>query len=972
MKMWRNVEKMWRDMKKMLSARDKINKYNDIWCEEKSKLYKQLRDKRKQKINWIKNKYYAVDKIPEVYQNVYVGDQQQLAEQFKTQPQCYGGTTLSENESELLKMHPKYSIFDKIDEVDCEAEIEKSLTKLRWQKGKEKRTVNSENNALDLTPYDIERKEFDFRKSRSTDLPFNINTYMPKPLEIKEEVKLQCLKNELIKITSDYAKSKNISGVNLNEVQRAGLKSLKKRQKMNEIVIFQTDKTGKMIVDSPENYSEGAKPHFENDEIIRYHEYSKIEETINAHTIFWVRILQAAKDTGDMKRFKSSMLTHNSEVSTLYTYRKDHKEYEDQIKGPPVRPLCDVSDSYGHKLSYLLCNILKEVSDEESTICDSSEDMIAAIREVNESGSVQENSVIGSMDVKALYPSLQLDFTIDIVCQEFYNSNVKIKGIDYQELGLYLSLNKPYEYLKREGISDYCPERKNKRSAPPKLSASGININKDVRFRAWNDRKRIPDEKFERVMLKESLKIAVSVIMKNHTYQFNDVIRKQKEGGAIGIDLTGVIAQIFMSWWDKELLKKLGEKSIVPFLYKRYVDDINIGVKSLSHNDGYLIGEKMQLNSDSDETLPNDKETFDIIRDMGNEIHESIKLTNDVPSNHRDGKVPILDLKCWIGIVRNEQGLNTYNILHEYYMKEVSSKMVIHRLAAISLNSKRKILTQECLRIILNTSSELGWVVIAEKLTFFMSRMQFAGYDHQFRLEVLKSAIEAHRRMVEKEMQNIRRIHRRREWQKTSRKKDRLEQKKNWFRTGGYDTVLFIPPTPNSELMKEMQQEIKKSGIKMKAVEKSGSKLIKIIQRNDPFRKNNCRDAKECFVCLGKHPRSCRETGVSYKITCLSQNCEFQYTGKTGLNAYTRGKKHEEEYRAKREGSMLWKHCTNIHGGVNQNFDMEVIDRVRGDPTKRQILESVRMQRVPAEYTMNSRSEWTSARLPRINVSANP
>ena len=36
-----------------------------------------------------------------------------------------------------------------------------------------------------------------------------------------------------------------------------------------------------------------------------------------------------------------------------------------------------------------------------------------------------------------------------------------------------------------------------------------------------------------------------------------------------------------------------------------------------------------------------------------------------------------------------------------------------------------------------------------------MSRMQYAGYDHKFRLEVLKSAIEAHRRMKGKEMQTF-------------------------------------------------------------------------------------------------------------------------------------------------------------------------------------------------------------------------
>ena len=72
-------------------------------------------------------------------------------------------------------------------------------------------------------------------------------------------------------------------------------------------------------------------------------------------------------------------------------------------------------------------------------------------------------------------------------------------------------------------------------------------------------------------------------------------------------------------------------------------------------------------------------------------------------------------------------------ILHEHYVKEVSSKMVLHREAAMSISNKRIILTQECLRIILNCNTHIGWKKIAEHLTFFVSRMQASGYDHQFR-----------------------------------------------------------------------------------------------------------------------------------------------------------------------------------------------------------------------------------------------
>ena len=63
----------------------------------------------------------------------------------------------------------------------------------------------------------------------------------------------------------------------------------------------------------------------------------------------------------------------------------------------------------------------------------------------------------------------------------------------------------------------------------------------------------------QKIMMKEGLKVALNVIMKNHVYNFNNEMRKQEEGGAIGMDLTGSVANIFMTWRDKELLKRLNE-----------------------------------------------------------------------------------------------------------------------------------------------------------------------------------------------------------------------------------------------------------------------------------------------------------------------------------------------------------------------------------------------------------------------------
>ena len=72
------------------------------------------------------------------------------------------------------------------------------------------------------------------------------------------------------------------------------------------------------------------------------------------------------------------------------------------------------------------------------------EELMAEIERVNTEG-LSENTIIASTDVKALYPGLNIDFTIEKICEVFQESAMKIDGIDYEEMGLYLSLTRTVE-----------------------------------------------------------------------------------------------------------------------------------------------------------------------------------------------------------------------------------------------------------------------------------------------------------------------------------------------------------------------------------------------------------------------------------------------------------------------------------------------------------------------------------------------
>ena len=227
-----------------------------------------------------------------------------------------------------------------------------------------------------------------------------------------------------------------------------------------------------------------------------------------------------------------------------------------------------------------------------------------------------------------------------------------------------------------------------------------------------------------------------------------------------------------------------------------------------------------------DEGVPADRRTFDFVKEVGNSIDPNIQVEVDVPSNYEDEKLPILDLKVWTGEVETEDGMKR-KIIHEHYVKEIANKHVIERNSAMSLQSKRRILTQMCLRVLLNNSKYLSHGEKKERVDFFMRRMQASGYEKKFRYEVLKSAINAYEKM---DSDMDRPLYRGKEWNTAQRRKEKKKEKKAWFKKGGCESVLFVQATPNSELKHRVQEEIDASNVKLKVVERSGKKMMRILE----------------------------------------------------------------------------------------------------------------------------------------------
>ena len=245
-----------------------------------------------------------------------------------------------------------------------------------------------------------------------------------------------------IKETNKFNKKKKITeyNTNLNKQQIKGLKSLKN---IKEVIVFTTDKSGTFTTDTPNNYKEASETHTAEDETISEKEHLETQRKINANATIWLRITQAGtKNNSETApdRIKANLQVENSELAPLYCLRKDHKPCTDNIKGPKTRPVCSGSNGYNKKFAHLLSKIIRPLWQDEETVCTNTEEVMAGIEEVNKK-ELETELLVASADVKALYPSLDIDFASEIVAKTFYESDYKFEEIDTRESSLYLVLN---------------------------------------------------------------------------------------------------------------------------------------------------------------------------------------------------------------------------------------------------------------------------------------------------------------------------------------------------------------------------------------------------------------------------------------------------------------------------------------------------------------------------------------------------
>ena len=132
----------------------------------------------------------------------------------------------------------------------------------------------------------------------------------------------------------------------------------------------------------------------------------------------------------------------------------------------------------------------------------------------------------------------------------------------------------------------------------------------------------------------------------------------------------------------------------------------------------------------------------------------------------------------------------------------------------MAMSVKRTTLTQYGLRILRNTSLEISWDIKADMLSEFCERMRDSGYNEVFRSQIIESILKGWDRMVAEQNKGARPINRPRSYEESERRQQKARKKTNWFKGGGYTSVLFCPWTPEVNLPKDGEKVRKEDQVR--------------------------------------------------------------------------------------------------------------------------------------------------------------
>ena len=350
-----------------------------------------------------------------------------------------------------------------------------------------------------------------------------------------------------------------------------------------------------MVVDE-RTYLDMAHDHTKNDVATTPIEIRKSQHILSMTAKSMGTILNLGRHQSDTgySRCIDNLGSVSEDVPTLKLLVKIHKPLGEEGH-PQSRPFVAAATGLSSRAGDVLADFLEPmvITDLPRMEDKSTKEVLAQLEEaettIREAG--WSDTMVGSLDVQALYPSLHHEDSAEIVANFVKESSLELLGIDFCSCQVFLASNLSEQEVKKEGLGSLLPKRMHRMGARPdstmlelgkkKLEGKGqVEVEAEMEKQdcsKWRhtDVSALSDVD-KRVLISKVVKVAILNVFHNHMYQFAGVTFRQLLGAPIGLRLTSVIATIIMDVWVKRFLASIMDAGVRVHLLAKYVDDINV------------------------------------------------------------------------------------------------------------------------------------------------------------------------------------------------------------------------------------------------------------------------------------------------------------------------------------------------------------------------------------------------------------
>ena len=522
--------------------------------------------------------------------------------------------------------------------------------------------------------------EINMGRLRPTDMKNNREVRMPGPAPPAVEAEYSTRLGVWHSAFSEFKKThcrENGDQVrsNLSAAQQLGLKSLGKRVAKLEIIVLQADKGRKFVVVDEPTYVSMAMDHVSKDVETSPAEVRTSQNILSctAKALGNIMGVGRAQPGGSYGRCMDNLGGGAEDVPNLKILPKVHKALGPQGH-PQSRPVVTAASGLSSRAGDMIADFLEPMVnmvrprlEERST-----EEVLSQLQEaetrMRDDGVV--DSMVGSLDVAALYPSLDHEGAAEEVAKMIMKSQVSLAGIDWRAAQTFLASNLSEDQVKAEGLKSLVPNRLKARGKRPgnttnelkvkycapcddpgeaREKLSSIQLSKEEKKASLS--KWAPTDvaslsnKDKRKIIAKVIKVSIKTVFLHHMYQFRGQTYRQSSGGPIGLRLTSVVARIVMDSWMTSFLKMLVDEKIDVYAAVKYVDDVNVVISMLRLGTRWLdTGLETRPEWEEEDRLEGvsrEKMTMDCIQGMAGSVFPWLDFTGRPPR-----RPPVWDGPC--------------------------------------------------------------------------------------------------------------------------------------------------------------------------------------------------------------------------------------------------------------------------------------------------------------------------------------